>query len=169
MGYMQEMNHALAVPPSKIRLPGAIDLISDTMDTEGNQDWYLCSSKKFLMSASAKTVDKARLEEFTKQFQLGFRWISTDEGIRFEPVPNPSMASALRVNHKNVAEQFRVAAEADALQRLKLDTYKREMSIDGIAVENVPVAPPDMPMQAAGPRGRGLEKEKPMPVQVGDR
>jgi len=163
----QEMNYSPATPPTRIRLPGMMDRISDMMDTEGNQDWYICSSKKFMLTACARTKDTVRLEDFTRKFQLGYRWIQTPDGPRFEPCPNPTMASALRANHNGTAQQFKDAASADDKAKERLRRYKETMANFSCQVEQVPLAEPDVPSRPAGPTGRGLYAgSPPMPVRV---
>lgn len=150
---MQEMNYAPATPPSQIRLPGLMDRISDTMDTEGNQDWYLCTSKDFVLTASARVLDLDRLSEFKRKFKFEFRWVEDGlGGLRFEPVPNASMAAALRSSHGETASQFAMSSLADEEQRKKLDQYKTELASLTETMTNVPEAPPARPSRPAGPR-----------------
>lgn len=148
---MQELNYAQAVPPTRIRLPGALDRISDTLDTDANQDWYICSSRKFVMTGTKNQEDQERIQDFLQRFQLDFRWVPTAEGLRFEPVPNATMAAALRACHNQVAQQFEAAANADEEARRKLAAYKDGMKKLGKEVEMVPQIEPDRPSRPAGP------------------
>jgi len=164
---MQELNYAQAMPPDQIRLPGMLEPISDTTDTEGNQDWYLCSSRKFACTVSARREDQARLEDFERRFQFSYRWVPTEEGgLRFEPVPNAQMAAALRVAHSDTAAQFAAASEADEEARRQLAKYKAEMSDFQSLLAQVPELEPDVPTRPASPKGIGALKsgEKPQPL-----
>jgi len=170
---MQELNYAQAVPPTKIRLPGMLDRLSDTTDTEGQQDWYLCTSRQFVLTSSSRTHHKVRLEDFTRKFQLDYRWVpSMEGGLRFEPVPNPTMAAALRANHNDVAQQFQMAADADEAARRKLREYKEGMAMFTADLEKLPTVAPAKPSRPAGPRGRSLHIDsppEPVPVAGGKR
>lgn len=167
---MQELCYAQAVPPNKIRLPGTVDRLSDTTDTQGNQDWYLCTSRNFVLTAGATTKERVRLEDFTRKFQLGYRWVPKADGLRFEPVPNPTMAAALCASHNNVAQQFEMAAAADDIARQKLQKYKEDMEHIAVEVETLQPVEPARPSRPAGPRGRGLylAATPPMPMLLTD-
>eukprot|EP00971_Amphidinium_carterae_P291878 5793764-Amphidinium_carterae.1 len=43
----------------------------------GCEDWYLVSSKQFILSASASSESIERLETFNRKFQLSYRWVWT--------------------------------------------------------------------------------------------
>lgn len=157
---LQELNFAQAVPPTKIRQKGMLDRLSDTLDNEANQDWFLCSTRKFIMTSSTKDEDKVRLAEFVDKFQLGFRWVPTDSGLRFEPVPNATMAAALRVSHNDVAKQFQLSAEAEELARWKLDSYKAGIAKLSEEIKQIPELEPDQPRRPAGPLHEALQVEE---------
>jgi len=167
---MQELNYSQAVPPDRIRLAGSLESVSDTMDTEGNQDWYLCTSRQFALTTSSRIHHRVRLDDFTRRFQLGYRWVPTAEGLRFEPVPNDTMAAALRANHNDVARQFSAAAQADEAALAKLKRYKATMAVVEQKVEELPKVAPAAPSRPAGPRGRGLYVDAPPePERIGSR
>eukprot|EP00416_Gambierdiscus_australes_P021439 CAMPEP_0171072002 /NCGR_PEP_ID=MMETSP0766_2-20121228/10615_1 /TAXON_ID=439317 /ORGANISM="Gambierdiscus australes, Strain CAWD 149" /LENGTH=548 /DNA_ID=CAMNT_0011528561 /DNA_START=52 /DNA_END=1698 /DNA_ORIENTATION=- len=150
---MQELNYAQGVQPDKIRLPGMLDRISDTSDAAGNQDWYLCSSRRYVLLAGCKRRSRSRLEEFRQRFHFSYQWVPTSEGgLRFEPVPNLTMAGALRANHNDVAQQFKIASNADELQRQRLQKYKDEMSLCATQLEQIPPVPASTPSRRAGPK-----------------
>lgn len=124
---LQEMNYAQSMPASSIRMPGALDRLSDTADTEGAQDWFVCTSKNYAMTSSGRREEKVVLDEFLRQFKFSFRWVPAADGLRFEPVPNDAMAMSLKACHSGTASQFANAAEADREVRRKMDGYKAKM------------------------------------------
>jgi len=165
---MKELNYSQAVDPSQIRMPGMLDRLSDTNDTEGSQDWYICTSKKFLLTASGKGDEQRRLDDFSRQFQFDYRWVATADGdLRFEPLPNPNMAMSLKACHNEVAQQFASAANADEEARRKLLQYKGEMDEYQELLESPVQTKTAKPSRPAGPKGRGLLEEELEPVRVG--
>mmetsp|Transcript_8031 Transcript_8031/g.17918 ORF Transcript_8031/g.17918 Transcript_8031/m.17918 type:complete len:551 (-) Transcript_8031:81-1733(-) len=165
---MQEMEYAEAVRPDEIRFPGTLDRLSELAEDEGSQDWYLVSSKQFILSASASSESIERLETFNRKFQLSYRWVPNEDftGLRFEPVPTNIMAKSLLQGHKDVVEQFRLAAEelpddvplasevfeqADDGLKAKLDEVKEQVAQLSVDVQKVPSLQADVPSRAAGP------------------
>lgn len=147
---MQEMNFAQAVPPSKIRLLGALDCLSDLADTEGNQDWFLCSSKKFYMTHAKHGMGEVpRLETFLQKFQMSYKWVPTAEGLEFQPVPNAHMSVCLKTTHGSVADHFPEAMGADLAVKERLRKMKIQMELLEQSVTQIPPVPPAVPKRAA--------------------
>ncbi|CAE7157224.1 unnamed protein product [Symbiodinium necroappetens] len=148
----EEMNYQQSVPPSNIRMVGYIDRISDMHDPDATQDWYLCTSKKFMVTESQTGRDAKRLDDFARRFLFSYRWVPTEDGdLRFEPVPNASQAQSLRVCHKNTAMQFANAASADDEAKRKIKRYKAEMAQFEQVIGEI-TAQEHKPRRPAGPR-----------------
>jgi len=148
----EEMNYQQSVPPSNIRMVGFIDRISDMHDPDATQDWYLCTSKKFMVTESQTGRDAKRLDDFARRFLFSYRWVPTEDGdLRFEPVPNASQAQSLRVCHKNTAMQFASAASADDEAKRKIKRYKAEMAQFEQVIGEI-TAQEHKPRRPAGPR-----------------
>jgi hypothetical protein len=109
---MQEMNYMQATPPSRIRLIGSMDRLSDQVNDDASQDWFLCTSKVFTthkaghFDAKGKE-DSSRLHNWQQQFSFSYKWVPTPEGgLRFEPVPNQAMMLTLDASNRETAEQL---------------------------------------------------------------
>eukprot|EP00929_Paragymnodinium_shiwhaense_P085298 TRINITY_DN45711_c0_g1_i1.p1 TRINITY_DN45711_c0_g1~~TRINITY_DN45711_c0_g1_i1.p1 ORF type:complete len:599 (+),score=153.92 TRINITY_DN45711_c0_g1_i1:29-1825(+) len=152
---LQEMNYQSAVSPDRIRMPGMLDRLSDTFNTEANQDWYLCSSKKFVNTVHLhqRRKDYPRLAEWKTKFQFAHRWVldESGQGLKFEPVPNFVMAESLRANHGKTGEHFEKAVAIDQKIKEKLDIYKLEMNDLSREIESMKPTEPAQPTRAAGP------------------
>lgn len=152
--FMMELNYAQAVPADQIRLPGQIERISDFSEME--QDWYLVSSKRFALGKSAYGKDVWRLKAWEKQFQIGYKWVETEEGLRFEPVPTSAMAASITACHKGTAEQFSMIEDK---HRQRLDRIKTRMEQLVDELEKPPKQKSERP-KPAGPKA----PEKKMPL-----
>mmetsp|Transcript_62526 Transcript_62526/g.116240 ORF Transcript_62526/g.116240 Transcript_62526/m.116240 type:complete len:552 (+) Transcript_62526:28-1683(+) len=164
---MQELEYAEAVKPDEIRFVGSLDKLSELAEDEGSQDWYLVSSKQYILSASASSESLERLETFKRKFQLSYRWVPNEDftSLRFEPVPTGAMAKSMQQSYKDVVEQFRLAAEAlpdmevasevfeqeDDGLRAQLDEVKEQVAQLSVDVQKVPSVEADVPRRAAGP------------------
>eukprot|EP00435_Cladocopium_sp_Y103_P071473 s96_g37.t1 len=148
----QEMNYQLSVSPNNIRMPGMLDRIANMQDTDATQDWYLCSNKNFIITSSPRGRDAVRLDEYSRRFLFGYRWVPTGDGdLRFEPVPNATQAQSLRACHKDTAMQFANAAQIDESERRKIRAYKAEMKHFEEIIGDLR-AKPHQPTRPAGPR-----------------
>eukprot|EP00933_Yihiella_yeosuensis_P071241 TRINITY_DN79448_c0_g1_i1.p1 TRINITY_DN79448_c0_g1~~TRINITY_DN79448_c0_g1_i1.p1 ORF type:complete len:639 (+),score=87.14 TRINITY_DN79448_c0_g1_i1:136-2052(+) len=153
---MQEMSYMQGYPPSQIRMPGMLDRVADTMDTEGAQNWFLCSSKNYQMSSVAyvtREISDARasFQEYKKRFQFDYRWVPTEDGkdLRFEPLPNSEQANALNAVHRQTGGQFETVKQVDGIYQRQLDQMKEQLEKQVAAVEQVPAIKPDKPRPAA--------------------
>lgn len=148
----QEMNYQLSVSPNNLRMPGMLDRIANMQDTDATQDWYLCSNKNFVITSSPRGRDAVRLDEYSRRFLFGYRWVPTADGdLRFEPVPNATQAQSLRACHKDTAMQFANAAQIDESDRRKISAYKAEMKHFEEIIGDLR-AKPHQPRRPAGPR-----------------
>eukprot|EP00931_Biecheleriopsis_adriatica_P117062 TRINITY_DN92615_c0_g1_i1.p1 TRINITY_DN92615_c0_g1~~TRINITY_DN92615_c0_g1_i1.p1 ORF type:complete len:567 (-),score=107.31 TRINITY_DN92615_c0_g1_i1:55-1695(-) len=162
---LQEKNYMSAVPASNMRLPGMLERICDTYDAEASQDWYLCTSRKFIMSASGIHDESGRLDDFAAKFIFDYRWVPTEDGgLRFEPVPNSVQAQSLRACHNDVAQEFANAAKADEEPRRRLKKYQEELRQFEIEMGDLE-GREDTPRRAAGPLVDPYA-EGPQPIRV---
>mmetsp|Transcript_12402 Transcript_12402/g.29185 ORF Transcript_12402/g.29185 Transcript_12402/m.29185 type:complete len:570 (+) Transcript_12402:36-1745(+) len=165
---MQEMEHAEGMSPDQIRHIGSLDRLCELDSDEGSQDWFLVSSKDFMLTSSASSDSMDRLYNFKKMFQLDYRWVPNDDytDLLFEPVPTEAMAKAILASHKDVVRQFKERAESlpenfgvptehfqkedDQFDRT-LEKVQSKMTNLVAGVHIIPDSPADTPSKPAGP------------------
>jgi len=150
---MQEMNYAQALPPSSIRLKGSLDPLSDTMDNEANQDWYLCSSKDFILTCQQQDMEsRRRLIRFKSEFQFDYKWVPTPEGgLRFVPIPNKNMILGLNTTHKDAEGAGMSVKDEARWRRLKKVAAGLEENLEDLSKVN---EPKPLDVRPSGPRPR---------------
>lgn len=160
---LEDLYYQQSVPPDRIRVPGTIERLTDMVDAQGLQDWYLVTSKQFMLEdRTNKRFNRSkphiqrdhdmRLQDFNSRFQINYRWVPTPNGPRFEPVPTEEMATALTTSHQGTAEQFELASESEKRDLEELQQLKDRMTNLRDLVEQVEPIGPDAPTRPAGPK-----------------
>jgi len=151
---MKENNYVMSMPASRIKVSD--NVLSDTMDSNGNQDWFLCTSQNYTTKRRIFGMDAGyheRLKEYQERFIIKYEWVDDGEGgLMFKPTPTMLQRHMMHCNHRSVSNLFGEELGIEEETREMFLRAKNGMREALKELREVRHVPGDRPTRPAGPR-----------------